>query len=149
MVRVSKRWNILITLKYLTFVALFADIMDGNRRLPVTDPIRIKAQEKKLWAREVAWAIQEQRRTQQKELRMSCPCRLCDRGYRKELYVETVLQHLDERKMYGRDPRHYGRTQVKSNISLEGFEVLIIINYTFLTYLINHYAHRDVVIILE
>ena len=98
----------------MIFSGTVAVTMEGNGRLPLTDPIRIKAREQKLWAREVAWAIQEQRRTQQKELRMSCPCRLCDRGYRKELYVETVLQHLDERKMYGRDPKHYGRSQVNN-----------------------------------
>ncbi|KAG0504661.1 hypothetical protein M758_N027800 [Ceratodon purpureus] len=39
---------------------------------------------------------------------MTCPCKLCDRGYRQEKYVDTVLHHLDPQKMFGRDPKHYG-----------------------------------------
>ncbi|KAG0574991.1 hypothetical protein KC19_VG308700 [Ceratodon purpureus] len=52
--------------------------IDMTTRLPLSDPRRVKAREKKLWARELSWAIREQIRTSQPYLKLSCPCRLCD-----------------------------------------------------------------------
>lgn len=94
--------------------------MDQQQRLPITDERRIKRGERKLWARELSWAIREQMRTNQPHLRVLCSCRLCDRGYQKEMFVSTVLQHLDPRKGYGRDPKNYGKSKVssKSNYSI-------------------------------
>ena len=88
--------------------------MDRPPRPPVTDPMRKKNRERKLWNRELSWAIQEQLRTSQPHLKISCPCRLCNRGFRQEKYVGTVLEHLNAERMYGRDPRNYGSSKVNS-----------------------------------
>ncbi|KAG0596084.1 hypothetical protein M758_UG222800 [Ceratodon purpureus] len=85
--------------------------MEDEHRLPLNHPTRIAVREKKLWTRELSWAIREQHRTSQTHLKMSCPCKLCDKGYRQEKYVETVLHHLDAQKMFGRDPKHYGSSK--------------------------------------
>ena len=88
--------------------------MEANvaARLPLSDPTRIKARERKLWHRELSAAIQEQLRSGAPVLKMSCPCKLCNRGWGQEKYVRTVIQHLDASKMYGRDPSNYGSTKV-------------------------------------
>ncbi|KAG0571730.1 hypothetical protein KC19_VG037800 [Ceratodon purpureus] len=85
--------------------------MEPPWRLPVTDPRRIKARERKLWVRELLWAIQEQLQTSQPHLKISCLCRLCDRGYRQEKYLDTFLQHLHPVEGYGRDEKNYGKLQ--------------------------------------
>ena len=85
--------------------------MEGGPHLPLTHPMRVKSRERKLWAHELSWAIQEQIITSQAHLKLSCPCKLCDNGYQQEKYVETVLSHLDA-KNYGRDPKNYGSSKV-------------------------------------
>ncbi|KAG0596161.1 hypothetical protein M758_UG229900 [Ceratodon purpureus] len=50
-------------------------------------------------------------RTSQPHLKILCPCRLCDRGLRKEKHVTTVLQHLHPEKGYGRDPKNFGKSK--------------------------------------
>ena len=92
--------------------------MEDEHRLPLNHPTRIAVREKKLWTRELSWAIREQHRTSQTHLKMSCPCKLCDKGYRQEKYVETVLHHVDAQKMFGRDPKHYGSSKVSEILFL-------------------------------
>ena len=74
--------------------------MDVPRRLPLTDPRRINAREKKLWIREVSYAIQEQQRIKQPGLKILCPYKLCNRGWRQEKFVGKAYRKgpLDKRK---------------------------------------------------
>ncbi|KAG0596933.1 hypothetical protein M758_UG297000 [Ceratodon purpureus] len=82
--------------------------MEQPRRLPISDPRRVKARERK---REISFAIREQLRTSQPYLKLSCPCRLCEGGFRKDKFASTVYEHLDSEKMYERDPKHYGKSK--------------------------------------
>lgn len=86
--------------------------MAENGRPPLLHPSRIRAHEKKLWARELSWAIHEQIQGMKPELKMVCLCKLCDKGSRKRFYVSTVLNHFE--KEYGRDPKHYGSSMVSA-----------------------------------
>ncbi|KAG0593612.1 hypothetical protein M758_UG003500, partial [Ceratodon purpureus] len=85
--------------------------MENPLRLPLTDPTLFAARERKLWFREVSYAIQEQQRRSQPHLKISCPCRLCNCGWRQEKFVDNVLHHLDSGKMYGRHPTRYASSK--------------------------------------
>ncbi|KAG0574554.1 hypothetical protein KC19_VG271000 [Ceratodon purpureus] len=85
--------------------------MDLPPRVPLTDPRRIAAREQKLWSRESSYAIQEQQRQSEPHLKISCPSRLCNCGWRQEKFVDTVLHHLGAEKMYGRNPTRYGSSK--------------------------------------
>ena len=50
----------LVCIAGFSFGAVFRASMEMPRRLPITDPVRVKARENKLWIREVSYAIQEQ-----------------------------------------------------------------------------------------
>ena len=86
--------------------------MVDNERLPISDPGRVLARQRKLWAREIAIARNEQVRDGLPYIMLLCPCRLCSRGFRSRKFLYTVQTHLDDIRGFGRDPACYGSSHV-------------------------------------